>query len=496
MVDRNIAASAWGRLGCVVVVAVASGLWPAGARAAVGKVKPATPQTMFRALGVEDAYFDRLVDGKPLDKNEDETLFRVLFRLRLFPLEDLDRWAKDLDVRAAPPAGRDQRGDIFRLRGRVVDVEPMRPPKEAAERYELPRYYRCRLELDGSDDLADVYTENVPVEWRDGARPDAAAGADGVFLKSAGRSDGRPLLVFAAPRLAWYPNNLLGRLGMDWGLFDTVRDQKPIAASDREAFYEMLAAVGRAEPGELLQAAIQRLPTLPADDRWTDRTGEERYAVAPLFNRAASERGELVELLGTARRIERIPVSDPDIVARFGIDHYYQVSLFTDDSEGNPLTFCIRDLPEGMPYGNVPRYGETVRIAGFLFKTWNYKVPKLLDPALSPGDPKTHRQLSPLLIGRSLVWYPAPKPADNALSGVVVGGLFVLAMLAVWFVAWRSRRRERKWLERMESPPEFDSDVDADEEDVIERRSGSEPDFRRMAEMDQGPETKRREPSE
>ena len=335
--------------------------------------------------------------------------------------------------------------------------------------------------------MAIIYTENVPAEWHDGAHPDASAAAYGAFLKAAGKDDGQPLWIFAAPRLAWYPDDLLGRLGMDFGLFDSIQDRKVITADDREAFYQMLAAVGRAKPDQLMTAAIENLPTLPEDDRWTDRTGEERYLVTPLFNQAAAERGKLVELLGTARRTEKIVVDDADIVARFGIDHYYQVFLFTDDSQGNPLTFCIRELPEGMPYGNQPRYGEAVRIAGFFFKTWSYKVPKMMDPTLSPDDPKTHHQLSPLLIGRSLVWYPAVQPASNTLSGVVVGGLFALAMVAIWFVAWRTRRRERKWLDQMESPPVFDSD---DEVERMDHGEDPAPDFSRMAEMDRGPEPK------
>ena len=238
------------------------------------------------------------------------------------------------------------------------------------------------------------------------------------------------MLVFAAPRLAWYPDNLLGKLGMDFGLLDSPQARKPFNPrnpEDREAFYQLLAAVGRADPGQLLQAAEEDLPKTPAAWRSTDQQGQEQYSVVPLFNEPATQPGRLVELFGTARLIEEVhldPRLDADIIARFGLDHYYQVSLFTDDSQGNPVTFCIRELPEGMPYGNLPHYGETVRIAGFFFKTWSYGVPKMTDPALDPGDPKTHQQLSPLLIGRSLTWYPAPQPADNTPTNVVIGGLF------------------------------------------------------------------------
>jgi hypothetical protein len=97
------------------------------------------------------------------------------------------------------------------------------------------------------------------------------------------------------------------------------------------------------------------------------------------------------------------------------------------------------------------------------------------------------------LIGRSLVWYPAVQPADNTLSGVVVSGFFAMAMVAVWLVAWRTRRRERKWLEQMESPPDFDSGVELDR---MDQHTESAPDFSRLAEMDRGPEPKPQEPPE
>ena len=304
----------------------------------------------------------------------------------------------------------------------------------------------------------------------------------------------RSLLVFAAPRLAWYPDNLLGRLGMDFGLLDSPQAQKPFDLrhpnpEDREAFYQLLAAVGRAAGGELLQAAKEELPKTRAGWRTTDQQGREQYSVAPLFNDPATQPGRLVELFGTARLVEEVrldPRLDADIIARFGFNHYYQVSLFTDDSQGNPVTFCIRQLPKGMPYGNLPQYGETVRIAGFFFKTWSYGVPKMTDPALNPGDPKTHQQLSPLLIGRSLTWFPAPQPADNTLANVVISGLVVLFIVIMWLVWWQNSRYEKKWIAQMESRPELDAGIELGE---LGPQAVGGPDFSRIAEMDHGGET-------
>ncbi len=65
--------------------------------------------------------------------------------------------------------------------------------------------------------------------------------------------------------------------------------------------------------------------------------------MVPLFNEPASQRGRLVLLSGSARDVLRVDVPDRDIQERFGIRHYYQVHLFTDDSQGNSLIICVRE---------------------------------------------------------------------------------------------------------------------------------------------------------
>ena len=450
--------------------------------------QPSGPRELFRMLGVGDGYFDRLSNGGPIEGDEKESLFRILFRLRMFPALDVDRWALDSKRLTEAIARPDKfRGSIFRLRGRVIDVEPLKPAAEAAGRYELANYFRCRLQLDSPGETAEVYAEHVPAAWQEGAELDDPGGAFGVFLKLGRRNAGRTTLIFAAHRVAWYPDDLLGRLGMDVGLLDDVKDQEPLTAQDSEAFYQMFAAVGRAESGQLLRQAEADLPRVPHQWRWTDQDGQDRYSVKPLFNEPATQRGRLVELSGTARSITEIHIDDPDIVARFGFDHYYQVMLFTDDSydkqwNPQPLTFDVRELPKGMPYGNLRQYGETVRIAGFFFKTWSYSVAKVYDSA-QKSNPSTRLQFSPLLIGRGLVWRPAPKPADNTSTSVVIGVLFLLFMVLIWGLAWQNRRHAKQWEKQaIGETPQLDSGLDLGQAD---RRAGDRPDFSRLAEMEE-----------
>ena len=241
--------------------------------------------------------------------------------------------------------------------------------------------------------------------------------------------------------------DLLRRLGMDVGLLDDLVDRKGLTGADREAFYQMLAAMAQAEPGTLRREAKRRLPTVAAELKRTDKEGNEYYSVVPLFNQPASQRGRLVALRGTARRVVRIGVGDEDIRERFGIDHYYTIYLFPEDAQHNPVVFGVRELPPGMPTGDGPEYGEYCEVAGFFFKSWAYRAPSAARGPDAPGG--VHRvQFAPLLIGRQPVWFPRQPPARNALFGAIAGGLFVVVLLGIWLALWASSRADRRFYDR------------------------------------------------
>ncbi|MBN2023750.1 MAG: hypothetical protein JW809_13265 [Pirellulales bacterium] len=233
---------------------------------------------------------------------------------------------------------------------------------------------------------------------------------------------------------------ILRSLGMDLGLLDTLRDRTRIGHEERECFYQMLAAVGRARPGQLAEAARQRL----AD------AGSRFDSVVPLFNDPDAQRGRLVLLTGTARRITRVRVDEPDVVERFGIDHYFELYLFTDDSQQNPLVFCVRAIPEGMPTGEGPRYAERIEVAGFFLKSWAYRS------VAQRENPGAARQLAPLLVGGDVRRRPAPEPGGWGAVGAVTGGLFLLVLAAVAILLRRAsladRRFRREILGRFREP--------------------------------------------
>jgi len=406
------------------------------------------PRERLKWRGVDESHLARLIDGVPVDDNETETLMLLMYHYYRFPMTDVERWAQPaFDSAEVGKQADASRGLIYRLSGRITRVELLEPIPELVERFELSHYYRCELLLegispDGTDQPAVIFAHDIPREWQEGGELEGRAGALGMFAKFADAND-EP--VFVARRIARYPETYLGDLGMDYGLMDQIENCKPLGDGDREAFYRMLNVTGRSKPGHLMREAQRQLKSADKELKRIDAAGNEQYSVVRLFNDAENQRGQLFTLEGTARRIVRIRVEDPDVKERFGIDHYYNLFVFTDDSQSNPIVFCVRELPEGMPIGDGLNFGEHVRVAGFFFKTWAYRVERTSDSTVPAAAGAKSRQLAPLLIGREPVWYPPEPIPTSTMAGAIAAGLFVLAMAGIWFALWHYGRGDRKF---------------------------------------------------
>ncbi len=337
----------------------------------------------------------------------------------------------------------------------------------------------------------------------------SACGRRGVFLKLIPGDTQGPQPVFAARRLAWYPDEVdpnlgvnfgmtvLGDLGMDVGLWDQVENRKPLTVQDREPFFQLLRAVDQTGARQLVRLARQHLATLTSACRAQQQqlaqqlaelsvspdqvrgrptaqpsraqqisTVERQLAqlrrdqaqaqrgtssVVPLFNEPNRQFGQLVVVDGTARRTVKIylteqpaPSAAGDRWPQSGMDHYYELELFTDDSQNNPIVFCVRRVPVGFPLG--ADIFQPVRIAGFFFKSWAYpawtraEVGAAADPAVS-----RRWQLAPLLVGREPIRLTAGPPVRYSYLGLLAGGLFMLLLAATWYGLWRYDRGDRRF---------------------------------------------------
>ncbi|NLS97417.1 MAG: hypothetical protein GXX96_35200 [Planctomycetaceae bacterium] len=413
---------------------------------------------MFEAAGIGNEQLATLAEGDPCQPSSGKILQQMLYRIRQDVRPgDLERWSLgDLDLQRLTDDPEAYRLQVFRLRGRVVSVESCPLSSQGKDDVEFASIWRCRMHLDSDERTVDVLAAHVPKAWSVGKTIDEPAGAMAFFLTTLPPDGDGAAPCFLADRMAWYPPTFLGRLGMDVGLLDDVVVEPPpqrspdgsspdvnwatrqLTESDRECFYQMLKAVGAAEDGQLNRWAQEELKAL----------GESSFSVVPLFNAPQTQQGKLVELTGVARRILPVRVSEKEVVDRFGIEEYYQIYLFTDDSQDNPIVFCLHELPKGLPLGDGPGFGEQLTVPGFFFKTWSYRVPAVV------ADGKPQRQLAPLLIGKSARWHPVKAPSGLSPLERLIGTVLLLLILGVvWWIFRQFARGDREFARQVRRRP-------------------------------------------
>ena len=296
---------------------------------------------------------------------------------------------------------------------------------------------------------------------------DKRASALAMFLKVGEDGGDAPHIVAVANTIAWHPSKpdpargvsvdhvFLADYGMDIGQFAFVEDRKPLTAQDRECFYQLLDTVEK-----ITSDALGKRDAKTVD-------------VTELLQDPMTYRGQYLTLVGTVRRAVRIRVEDVDIVERFGIDHYYELEVFTnpemtvrfvDDRGGQdkvfhryPVVVCLRALPAWLPEGE--NLSTDVRLSGFFLKHWAYKSQYMSEGAAA--DSPQRLQISPLLVGTGLQRVAYEKDSDT--WGHVSGLLFLLLLLGIAFYVWRTEKEDRRWRRQRRSragdnwtePPHF-----------------------------------------
>ena len=324
----------------------------------------------------------------------------------------------------------------------MTKVERRELPAELAARLEMPTYFECEMTLDDDAGTATILTGRVPQAWLEMQSLNEPATAAGVFIKLLAPPTNRPRRIVRQPRdrlasrrsreppFVSLGKSVLGELGVDVGLFDVVRQRRPI--SGRRA----RSVLSNARRRRATSAPINWLDLPTADLASVQNTGPRRNSgsqhpkctasrptrsselqlahevqARAAKGRSASRRFSTTpktrsanssSLEGTVRRVTRIDVgkspdgAPSDVARRFGIDHYYELDVFTDDSQNNPIVFCVRELPPGFPIGD--GLHEPVRIAGFFFKSWSFESRRATLPTAPDGTPRRRelRQFAPL----------------------------------------------------------------------------------------------------
>ena len=407
-----------------------AGLAAAGQAAVADEPAVGGLRQFLTERGIDRAGRRPIEEAPAWDDAAQQMAVRVLLRLAP-PAELVARWQADaIDFGAAPPAG-DVR--LVVVRGRAVRAAPQ--PLTAEQRELAAGRYHVDLVriVDAAGVAVDVLVTAAPRSWPRDRPIDEPTTACGLPLmttagpRPAGWPEGPAALLLAAPRLSWTPSTALGGLGMDYALFDTVADGRPLEPGDSAAFFAMLAAVGGmpdASPGR----PTEILPLIDPAQKWF-----------------ATHRGDEVTIAGTARRATRIEIDDLARQAEVGADHYWELFVFVStpplDVDGTPqdsfpVVCCVRELPAGMPTGD--GISEAVVVTGFALKRYAYP---LADAVIGAEVRRGQRRETPLVIGRGAVWQP--RPATRGASDLFFAVFAGLAALVAATLAWGARSMRR-----------------------------------------------------
>jgi hypothetical protein len=278
------------------IIALAAVAWALTAAVAVPAADSSQPSPAMerrepqpRDFFSDEALFQKFSDGQPLAAGEQEALAELLFAVRRIAPQFIERWATqsgEFPWDEMPRNSSVQRGRFFGLHGHVIKVAPLRPPAELARRLELRRFFRCQCQVGPRRLPVVVYAAEVPLAWPPGKELREPVSIQGVYFKLSGGEPSDPHTpAFAAARLAWRPEGLLDRLGLDVGLLDGVRHNRDLSSpSDQEAFYQLLAGAGRVPRGQIEAAAEQALAEL---DNSSSSAGEApTFSIPAIFEHA------------------------------------------------------------------------------------------------------------------------------------------------------------------------------------------------------------------
>jgi len=430
-----------------------------------------------------------VADGQPGSDPPSYLVLKEIDRPRRAALERATAWTDEADAvvvkvlrRIDPPAAlaarwRAEAGavpaagqplavsdSILAIRGRATFVAPRRLPAELAERLGQPAYDVVRISDEGGSTV-DVLTMAAPREWPRWQPIDEPAAALALPLTTSvsvqpAAADGEaawpaagPGLVLAAPRVAWISDTPLGRLGMDYGLFDSVVDGRKLVRGDMAAFYALLAATGRTDAAAVAGAAgdVDVLDLIDPGRKWLP-----------------AHRGDPLVIEGTALRATRVAVDEAFARAETGLDHYWELFVFVEtpllEVDGRrqdtfPIVCCVRELSPGMPTGG--RINERVRVPGFAFKRYAYSFEEVRTEDGGPVAEVGKRQTM-LVVGPRAEWAPPTEDVAareiSMITGVAVAvALAAVLGLGILYTSWsnnRMIRRSRADLpDRIDVPP-------------------------------------------
>lgn len=419
---------------------------------------------VLELVGLGPTLLEKFSTGTDLVDADWQILTQLFTRLQQYNATDLARWTlPTADISLASV------GELFEVSGTVFESEPIAVPAELAPLLGVSEIYRCRLRLSNSQ-IVTLLTPEVPPRWEKGNSLSEPVSSRAVLLRDGGEN-----LLMVTSSMSWYPNRgvpsgqlLLAQHGMDAALWDTVKQRgkfaSPETSREAEAFFSCLTALKLIPATQLAEQVSEHLAHQAETgsikggktERQISATVAEHAqqglsSVVPLFLTPAEHVGELVRLEGIARRaVKIVEETGPDNDNLGNRTDYYELELFTPDSQNLPVVCCVSQLPKGFPLGDEIR--EQVRIEGVFFKSWRYRSRKLVD---SSGETTRQQQrYTPVVLAGTVAWIQAA-PDQSGWWGLAAGIGFLFLLALAWYnfaVHWRSDQRPRATDEQLDLP--------------------------------------------
>ncbi len=445
---------------------------------------------LLSILQIDESLLRKTLQGIEFGEEDIEVLLEMLFRLPQVDIERLETLVQPLpDWDKLNEETPRYLGGVYRLRGIVSKFEDLTPHgigaapsnpdetldgslKRLAERRTIPQVYRTQILVPGLKAPLEIYSNRVPRAWlkkkATGEKLAAWQGGQlveawGLLLKQGSAASG-PAYYFAAPRIRWYKDTPLGKLGFDYELFDDVQQKRTLLINENEVFYEFLAIANRTPPEVY------------------DLAKPLKNEIVELWRKPEDQVGNLLSFRGVTRHVTRIAVEDPELAQRLGFDHYYYLELFVplstptvvqipivvkdeDGSELNvaaladpadpryvqlaktcavtmalalrfdlvhfdsmPLVFYFHELPPGETVQTLKN--KSVQVRGFFLKSWRYQ-------SNVPLTNKQHASLfGPLLMGYQPEVYEGDSRLGANIPGIliltVIGGTVLVGIIYLW----------------------------------------------------------------
>lgn len=372
-------------------------------------------------------------DNEPLDL-EGAHVVKLLYRISQTGLDSLEKYSsysQDVSWKQIIEETPEYRLWVFHRTGRVTSVAVMKLP-DAAPDDPITHVYRCQC-VNESGQAFEILSLSVPLAWNKAKSLDQPIEFFGFLF---GLTDDNPL--FIARNMLWRPTQpdpilgvstshvLLAEHGVDISGLDDVMKQnsKRMGQADKNAFFEMLDAVG----------------SIPADH------GLNPVSFTDLLTQPKENIGNAVALEGHVKKCSIVQLSDPQSKSKWGFDHYYQLILFppiegtieVKNPNGEnltyrrfPATICVRELPAGLSVEEVE--DKQIFVSGFYFRFWKYPSELTTQAGMSG-------QVSPLIIANQ----PVVIETDESTLNIFLESMALVILVVLAAVWWFARRSDLK----------------------------------------------------